>query len=54
MNLQLLYWGLGAGGVHAVLHHHAPAWEGGVAPCSPQEEAGSGAEVAASGQKVGW
>lgn len=43
-----------AGGVHAVLHHHAPAWEGGVAPCSPQEEAGSGAEVAASGQKVGW
>lgn len=42
-----------AGGVHAVLHHHAPAWEGGVAPCSPQEASGSGTEVAASGQKVG-
>lgn len=39
-----------AGGVHAVLHHHAPAWEGGVAPCRPQEAAGSGAEVAASRQ----
>lgn len=42
-----------AGGVHAVLHHHAPVWEGGVAPCSPQEEGASRAEVAASGQKVG-